>query len=126
MRTPRDIEFWHSKLLALRSRIEADLAQVRDEAFRSTGGERAGGISNTPIHPADLAGQEYDEAVSIGLVENESLLRREIEDALDRLRAGSFGFCEECGRAIPKGRLNVVPYTRYCVTCAEGAEKSRF
>ncbi len=46
-----------------------------------------------------------------------------VEDALDRLVAGRFGSCEQCGSAIPAGLLAAAPETRYCPRCdAEPAQ----
>ena len=41
----------------------------------------------------------------------------DIEHALDRLDAGSYGTCEECGVAIPFERLEAIPAARFCVAC---------
>lgn len=43
------------------------------------------------------------------------------EDALGRLAAGKFGWCEQCGAAIPAEVLTVIPETRYCPLCAAEA-----
>ncbi|MGH3070303.1 MAG: TraR/DksA C4-type zinc finger protein [Streptosporangiaceae bacterium] len=40
-----------------------------------------------------------------------------LEEALGRLAAGSFGSCEQCGSAIPAGLLAATPETRYCPRC---------
>lgn len=42
----------------------------------------------------------------------------DIEEALNRLTAGTFGVCEECGSAIPPELLAVSPEARYCPRCA--------
>lgn len=42
----------------------------------------------------------------------------EIEAARERLAAGTFGRCQRCDVAIPEGRLELRPWTTYCVTCA--------
>ena len=42
----------------------------------------------------------------------------EVDAALERLRLGSYGFCERCGRRIPDERLEVRPVARTCVGCA--------
>lgn len=47
----------------------------------------------------------------------------EIDDALGRIDAGTYGVCESCGAAVPVERLEVIPETRYCVRCA-GRQKS--
>lgn len=41
----------------------------------------------------------------------------DIEEALERLAAGGFGSCEQCGSAIPAGLLAIVPESRYCPRC---------
>jgi RNA polymerase-binding transcription factor len=49
----------------------------------------------------------------------------EIEDALVRLEAGTFGLCERCGRAIQLARLRALPATRYCYDCQQKTETTR-
>ena len=46
----------------------------------------------------------------------------EIEDAVTRLEAGTFGLCDRCGRAIPLARLRAVPAARHCLDCQQRAE----
>jgi RNA polymerase-binding transcription factor DksA len=41
----------------------------------------------------------------------------DVDDALARLAAGTFGSCEQCGSQIPAGLLAVVPERRYCPGC---------
>lgn len=43
---------------------------------------------------------------------------RAIEAALDRVEAGTFGTCVRCGEAIAQERLDLVPHTPFCQTCA--------
>ena len=46
----------------------------------------------------------------------------DVEDALDRLRAGTYGVCEGCGTDISYERLEVLPMSRYCVPCQHSRE----
>lgn len=48
----------------------------------------------------------------------------EIDDALARVAAGTYGRCEACGRQIPAERLAVRPTARRCVACASGARRA--
>lgn len=48
----------------------------------------------------------------------------DVDDALGRLTAGTFGRCEQCGSPIGDGLLAAVPETRYCPRCATGAGPS--
>jgi DnaK suppressor protein len=45
----------------------------------------------------------------------------EIDGALARLEDGTYGTCEGCGKPIPVERLEILPHTRFCVTCRRSA-----
>ena len=47
----------------------------------------------------------------------------EVSEALDRIRAGSYGLCLECGEAIALRRLSALPWARLCLDCQREAEK---
>lgn len=80
-----------------------------------------------PVPPAGTAqGDVIDQANADSAAELEIRLRRTdgrllraIEEALTRIRSGTFGACEGCGRAISKARLEAVPWTRVCRDCKE-------
>jgi RNA polymerase-binding transcription factor DksA len=42
----------------------------------------------------------------------------DIDDALARMDAGTYGLCESCGLHIPVERLEVIPHARFCVRCS--------
>jgi DnaK suppressor protein len=44
----------------------------------------------------------------------------DVEEALGRLAAGNFGYCEQCGSALSAALLAASPETRYCPCCAAG------
>jgi DnaK suppressor protein len=50
---------------------------------------------------------------------------RAIEYALARIKAGSYGICQACGRPISTERLEAIPETPLCIDCQESAEKQR-
>ncbi|HSR10733.1 MAG TPA: TraR/DksA C4-type zinc finger protein, partial [Thermodesulfobacteriota bacterium] len=47
----------------------------------------------------------------------------EIEGALEKIRNGTYGICEECDDPIESGRLRVVPLAKFCVSCQANLEK---
>jgi RNA polymerase-binding transcription factor DksA len=49
----------------------------------------------------------------------------ELEAALGRVEAGTWGRCEACGGAIGRIRLRALPEARQCATCARGASPGR-
>ncbi len=49
----------------------------------------------------------------------------EIDVALDKIDEGTYGTCDRCGKAIPKARLEVIPWAALCVTCKSGGLSAR-
>lgn len=113
---------YRQRLLQLGRRVNLDISQLSSEALRASGGEAAGGLSDTPIHPADVAGEVYEQEVALDLLEHEEAARAEIAAALERIDAGTFGVCEGCGRALPSARLDAIPFARYCIDCERSVE----
>ncbi|HAY46618.1 MAG TPA: conjugal transfer protein TraR [Gammaproteobacteria bacterium] len=73
-------------------------------------------------YSADFAEQavetENNEVVEALDQENKVALR-EVKLALDRMEAGEYGNCTECGAAIASDRLFSIPHTRFCISCAQ-------
>lgn len=116
--TQAEINHSRRRLLALKKRLGGDLSGLEEEALRPVGGESAGGLSNVPVHLADLGSDTFEEELELDLLENEARILAEINDALARIEHGTFGRCENCQRAITKERLEALPYARHCIRCA--------
>ena len=61
--------------------------------------------------------------LSLSVTEREQLLL--IDEALNRMAAGRFGVCEECGKEITKKRLSALPWTPLCIECRQKLEASQ-
>lgn len=122
--TKAELESYQRTLVSLRNRLSGDVSHLADEALRARGGEASGGLSNAPLHMADLGTDNFEQEFTLDLLHNQELALSEIGDALERLRRGTFGRCEECQVAIPKARLQALPYARHCVDCARKLQQS--
>ena len=120
--TRAELDHFRRRLLVLKKRIGGTLSELEEEALRPVGGESAGGLSDVPVHPADMGTDNFDDELDLALLENEQQLLVDIDDALARIKAGTYGRCENCHREIPRERLEALPYARYCVECAEKLE----
>ena len=112
-----EMSTYRHQLLALRNQLNGDVSHLSDEALRKNG-DAGGNLSNTPIHMADLGTDNFEQEFTLSLIESEEGRMKEINAALDRIEHGGFGRCEECQKAIPKARLQALPFTRFCVDCA--------
>lgn len=108
--TPEDREYFRSKLQDLAHEIEADLGGgiAADESI--TPDCAIGRVTRMEAIQAQAMGQE-------GRRRQEQRLER-IRRALARIDRGEYGSCTRCGAEIPRGRLEVMPESGLCVTCA--------
>ena len=52
------------------------------------------------------------------------LVTAQIENALERIREGSYGACDGCTKSIPLARLQALPYAVFCIDCQREVEKN--
>ena len=71
----------------------------------------------------DLADDERERQFSILLCNRDREKLDLIDEALERIEDGTYGTCEDCGAKIAEGRVKVMPFARYCVTCQNRIEK---
>src|SRR5579864_2469685 len=92
-----ELKAYRQMLVSLRARLRGDLDQMTDEALKRNQPDSSGNLSNVPLHMADVGTENYDQEFTLGLIENEQETLDQIQDALTRIDAGTFGRCEECG-----------------------------
>jgi DnaK suppressor protein len=110
-----DIENFKRKLLEMRRDL---LGQVeRNKLYSKEIGED--GIPDS----GDVAAYSYSKEVLMGLGENERTKLRLVEAALAKINEGLYGVCERCETSIPVKRLDLLPFTQYCVQCQSELEK---
>jgi RNA polymerase-binding protein DksA len=120
--TKTNLEKYRRALLDLGKGLKGKVSDLEHEALRKAGGEESGNLSNVPMHMADLASDNFEQEVAIGLLETEEQRLEEIAAALERINTGTFGLCQECGKEISEVRLQAIPYTRLCIDCASRAD----
>jgi DnaK suppressor protein len=97
---------------ALRHALAGDLTLLRELRSES---------------PGDVGDAAYDTAqdeISSQLAEVESRELASIENALERMKDGSYGQCEVCNCRIPMARLQALPYATMCINCQREIERS--
>jgi DnaK suppressor protein len=111
----QDVEVFKRKLLEMRRDL---LGQVeKNKLYSKEAGED--GIPDS----GDVAAYSYSKEVLMGLGENDRTKLRLIEEALAKIDEGDYGVCERCEELIPVKRLELLPFTRYCVQCQSELEK---
>jgi RNA polymerase-binding protein DksA len=116
----RDLAFFRDLLIAKRRELIGDVHSMEQEALQSLGGSN---LSNLPIHMADMGTDNYEQEFTLGLVEKDRQLLREINLALCKIRDGMYGVCEGTGKAISRARLEAQPWARYSIDHARRLER---
>jgi DnaK suppressor protein len=68
---------------------------------------------------ADRSTAANEEEISAQLKQTDVKLLRAIENALQRVEAGTYGVCVDCDEEISQPRLKAVPWTKVCIACKE-------
>jgi RNA polymerase-binding transcription factor DksA len=106
----QELLYFRNLLLEKRREIIGDVGSMESEAFK--GGSN---LSNMPIHMADVGTDNFEQEFTLGLIESERQILRDIQEALVRIDNGTFGVCLGTGKAIPKVRLEAVPWAKYTI-----------
>jgi RNA polymerase-binding transcription factor DksA len=82
------------------------------------------GQTTYSLHMADAGTDQYDCDFALGMVSADQESLYEIEEALNRIRRGSYGICEVSGLPIEEERLEVLPWTRFSAAAQLELEKN--
>jgi RNA polymerase-binding transcription factor DksA len=121
--TAKEMASFRELLVEKLKEIVGDVQHIESGALKTSRQDSAGDLSSMPIHMADIGSDNYEQEFSLGLMDSERKIVREIHEAIKRIQEGTYGICEGTGEPIPKMRLKGIPWTRYCVKFAELVEK---
>jgi DnaK suppressor protein len=108
----------------VRQRLTAERMRLQEDIFQRTQGTEAvtstnplsdsGGAPSDQVDEADMASaSERNQA----MLRNSQALLNQVDGALARLDAGTYGICRRCGKEINPRRLEALPYATLCVDC---------
>jgi RNA polymerase-binding protein DksA len=106
-------------LLAELGRIESEVASLQSalsDVLRD-GGDGAGDDQ------ADTGAKAFERDQEMTLLANARDMLFQTRHALERIEAGTYGTCENCGGPIGKARLQAFPRATYCVACKQKQER---
>lgn len=107
-----------------RFRIALELEKQRIlENAKAALDELAGKTTETTGDEGDQAAHMAEQHLSLRFKERERHLLRKIENAILKIKEGTFGECEDCGGEIGIKRLEIRPVASLCIVCKEAEEK---
>jgi len=111
-----ELEHYQRLLLTKRSELLGDVNHMADEALGHSAAEACGDQTKMPLHLADVGTDHYEREFTLGLMKTERQTLEEIDEALARIRAGTYGICLGTHKMIAKARLAAKPWARYSIT----------
>lgn len=121
-RSDLDIDHFLELLYKERDRLEEELEQVRssptdiENAIPEEG--EGGGEEDT----ADMASALMDKEMELSVEDEIDDMLAQVDHALTKIEEGSYGICDISGNAIPKSRLEAIPWASLTVECQALAE----
>jgi DnaK suppressor protein len=113
----KTMEHYRKRLIGIQKDLVSTVIEVEDELDDAAGGD--------DVEPMDRV-QADVLAESLELLDD---LEREqmeaAEAALERIAAGTYGKCPDCGREIPRARLDAVPWAERCEADQERFEREQ-
>jgi RNA polymerase-binding protein DksA len=113
--------------LEFKTQLQERADRLRDEVEAT----RAKAVEETPGQVADRARDMEDDSFATLIVDtNLTEIERDVDElrlidsALQRISAGTYGSCADCGKDIPVARLNAEPTAERCIQCQELFEKT--
>lgn len=109
-----------SALAQFRLAIKARLADIAEEDALGADSQSVVRLDQQAIGRLSRQDALQMQAMAKAQAGRRGLEKRRLEDALTRISDGEYGFCEDCGDAIPEGRLRLNLAATRCVSCASG------
>ncbi len=115
-----------AELAEVRSDLEGQLSGLRTDYARALAditSLRQSSNDGAGDDQADAGSKTFEREQEMSIANNRRDLLIQMERAMERLDAGTYGRCESCGDAIPKARLQAFPSATLCVRCKQREER---
>jgi RNA polymerase-binding transcription factor DksA len=121
---PKKWKKYYKLLTKLRAHVSDEINLHSSETLKHSSREDSGDLSGYGTHQADAGTDNFDRDFALSLVSSEQEALNEIEEAILRIKNGTYGICEVTGKPIPAARLTAVPFTHYSVEGQAEYEKN--
>ena len=115
-RVPAKWREQYKKLTQLRDRLASRQLDLSKDALEEQ--------PNFSTHMADAGTDTYDRDLALGMLSSEQDALYEIDEAITRIRNGTYGRCELTGKPIQPARLLAIPWTRFSASAEQQLERS--
>jgi len=122
---PEKFRRYYRLLVNLHNHLTAGIELHSGETLKRSAKDDAGDLSSYGQHMADAGTDTFDRDFALSMVASEQEALSEIDAAIKRINAGTYGICEHTQKPIPKDRLLAVPFTRFTAEAQKEIERNR-
>jgi RNA polymerase-binding protein DksA len=119
--TKKELAHFEKLLLDEREKLIKSIRGIEDTSRNESGRDNGGDLSSY----AESGTDNFNLETALNIASAESDRLAEIEEALGRIKDGTYGICEGSGKPIPHKRLEVFPSARYTVEYQEELERQQ-
>lgn len=116
----RDAKKFEKLLLEEGERLGMGIRRLEEETLYQTTSDQTADISSY----AEVGTDNFERETALSIASSEAQRLRDVADALERIKNGTYGDCEGCEKPINPKRLEVFPSARYCIECQAKLEKT--
>jgi len=120
-----DLNKYEALLLKKRDEMLREMGYVGDTHGDSTIKEATGDLSSHSYHMADQGTDQMNREMAFMFASKSGRLVYHIDEALRRIKDGTYGKCQVCGKPISASRLKAVPHARLCIACKSAEEEKK-
>ena len=106
---------YYKRLIDLREQLVTQMSGLAKESAMQ--------MEGYSLHMADSGTDNFDRDFALSLLSSDQDAVYEIDEALKRIEKETYGHCELTGKAIPKARLDAIPWARFTVEAQRQLEK---
>ena len=120
-----ELKRFEKRLLARKKTLLKEMGILMESHISSTIKDSTGDLSSYSYHMADQGTDAMERELAFMFASKSGRLVYHIEEALRRVKDGTYGKCASCGKQISKPRLAAVPHARLCIECKSSEEEKR-
>ena len=123
---PKTILKKYKKLLIEeREKVNGGLSHIAETTLNKSLKDSSGDLSGYSYHMADMASDDYERDFSLGRATDEQKMLYLIDEAMKRIKDGTYGSCLQCSKPIPARRLAALPYSELCIECQKSSDEGK-
>ncbi|HEX9231821.1 MAG TPA: TraR/DksA family transcriptional regulator, partial [Jatrophihabitantaceae bacterium] len=123
---PRGSDWTPAELAEIRTQLVAELGAMQgeyDRSMRDLNDLQQANSDGAGDDQADAGSKTFEREQELSIAANRLDLLAQIQRAVERIDAGTYGYCESCGKPIPKARLKAFPMATLDVACKQREER---